>query len=200
MIKKVILSVLICSLALPFVVNAQFNSYDEYGALFPPVRNQSGHGDCWSFAAIGAVEHSMAVKDGYNFSDEGELFSEWHMAAAMNITKDALFEKYTRSHIGGGNRAGAVAYLARSFASGPVKYKDYNKKQYEMYLKDKGLYKMHTLKDKKATLTKALFLTDRDEGSSFISYDKQTKTLTYGKNEAVIEKIKKAVKAFLFFC
>lgn len=197
MIKKVIVGVLICILALPFFVCAQsFNSYDEYGSVFPPVRDQDGHSDCWSFAATGAVEHSMAVKDGADFSGEGKLFSEWHMAAAMNITEDKLFEKYTRSHNEGGNRAGAVAYLARSFSSGPVKYDDYNKNAYEMYLADKRQYKMLTLKSKQATLTKATFLTDRDEGSSFAAYDAKTEKLTYGRNEAVIEKIKAAVKKY----
>ncbi len=196
MIKKVAITVLVCILMLPSsVFGAGFNVYD-LNLPFPPVRDQKSHPDCWSYAAVGAVSHSMVMKDGADFSNEESFFSEWHMAAAMNTAEDGFFEKYTRSHSEGGNRESAVAYLARSFASGPVAYGDYNENVYEMYLNDKSQYKMLTLKKKLATLTRAQFLTKRDEGSSYAKYDAEKNTVTYGKNEAVIDKIKNAVKEY----
>lgn len=198
MIKKVFVTVLVCILILPsFAVCADvFNSYDLYGEVFPPVRNQSGYADCWSYAATGALEHSLAVKDNGDFSAEDSLFSEWHMAAAMNTAREEYFKKYTRSHETGGNRESAVAYLARSFASGPVLYKDFNENEYGMYLADKSRYRLLTLKKKQATLTKAQFLTDRYSGSSYAEYDAVLGRVIYGKNQEVIDKIKDAVREY----
>lgn len=198
MIKKVFVTVLVCILILPsFAVRAEsFNSYDLYKDAFPPVRDQRGYADCWSYAATGAVEHSMAVKDNGDFSTEDALFSEWHMAAAMNTAEDGYFRKYTRSHEAGGNRESAVAYLARSFASGPVLYKAFNENEYNMYLADRSRYKLFTLKKKLATLTSAQFLTDKNEGSSYAEYDVSSGKVIYGKNEEVIDKIKNAVKEY----
>lgn len=198
MIKKVVIAVLICIFAPPFSVFGQgyYNSYEKYANLFPPVREQHGYENCWSFAATGAIEHSMVLKDDADFSEEGSLFSEWHMAAAMNSVEEELFEKYTRSHDVGGNREGAVAYLARSFASGPVSLKDYGEGAYKRYIDNYDGYNMLTLKDKRATLNKAKFLTARDEGSSFCKYDIEKSKPVYGKNEEVIEKIKNAVKEY----
>ena len=198
MIKKVIAAVLvgILTLSFSFSVYAGFNIHDS-NLPFPPVGDQKTFPDCWSYAAMGAVSYSMVMKDNADFSKEENRFSEWHMAAAMNTAQEAFFKRYTRSHEEGGNRAGAVAYLARSFASGPVAYKDYNENAYRLYLSDKSQYKLLTLKKKQATLTKAQFLTGRDEGSSYAKYDAKTKTVTYGKNNEVIEKIKNAVSAAL---
>lgn len=197
MIKKVISAVLICIFALPFSVCAEYyNSQEIYKNVLPSVRDQGGHSDCWSYAAIGAVSYSMAVNDNADFSKEDALFSEGHMSAAINTAEDRLLEKYTRSHDEGGNRAGAVAYLARSRFSGPVLYKDYCDEEYEMYLSGIGSYRMLNVEKKQATLTKAQFLTERDEGSSYASYDKETKTLLYGKNQEVINKIKNAVRLY----
>lgn len=198
MIKKVLSAILICIFALPsYVFATYYNSEDIYGEKFPSVRDQKKFADCWSYAAIGAVEHSMVVNDNADFSDENKVFSEHHMSAAMNVTNDNHFENYTRSHNVGGNRESAVAYLARDFASGPVLYKDYSEAEYEMYLPKKQNYKMLTLEKKQATLTKALFLTDRDEGSSYVTYtiDEENNAVctSYGKNESVINAVKNAV-------
>ncbi len=196
MIKKVVITVLICILALPLVVFGEsFNIYDENLPL-PPVRDQKKYSDCWSYAAIGAVEHSMVMKDRADFSDEKNLFSERHMAAAMNTVEDAFFEKYTRSHKTGGNRESAVAYLARSFASGPVLYEDYNDFMYDMYINDRSKYKLLTLKEKQATMTRAEFLTRKYRGSSYARYDEERNTVIYGKDEEVIDKIKNAVREY----
>ena len=197
MIKKVILAVLVCILALPFSVFAEYyNSCEIYKDAFPPVRDQKEHGDCWSYAAIGALSHSMVVNDNADFSREETLFSEGHMSAAINTASDKLLRKYTRSHDEGGNREGAVAYLARSRFSGPVLYKDYCDEEYEMYLSGITSYGMLNIERKQATLTKAQFLTERDMGSSYVWYNKETKKLVYGKNEEVINKIKNAVRLY----
>lgn len=198
MIKKALVMVLIYILALPYSSFAQYyNSEDLYGDRFPSVRDQKSYADCWSYAAIGAVEHSMVVNDNADFSENDSVFSEHHMSAAMNTAKDNYFQKFTRSHATGGNRESAVAYLARTFASGPVLYKNYPEAQYEMYLSKNESYKMLTLEKKQAMLTKALFLTERDEGSSYVKYSVDQSgnayDITYGKNEEVINKIKNAV-------
>lgn len=196
MIKKVVVTVLICILALPLVVFGEsFNAYDEK-LPFPPVRDQRKDADCWSYAAIGALEHSMVMKDGADFSTEKSLFSEQHMAAAMNTVEDAFWGKYTRSNKSGGNRESAVAYLVRSVASGPVMGKDYNSLSYEMYKADKKRYGFLSLRKKQATLTKAQFLTQKERGSSYARYDEEKNTVVYGKDEEIIDKIKNAVREY----
>lgn len=196
MIKKVVLAVLVCIFAFPFSVCADYyNACDVYKG-FPPVRDQKGHSDCWSYAATGALSHSMVVNDNADFSGGGNLFSEGHMSAAINTTGDKFFEKYTRSHESGGNRAGAVAYLARTRFAGPVLYNHYSDSEYELYLSGLVNYSMLNAEEKQATLTRALFLTEKNEGSSYAKYDKETKKLVYGKNEATIDKIKNAVKLY----
>lgn len=196
MVKKVVVAVLICILALPsFVFAESFNS-DKLNLPFPPVRDQKKNPDCWSVAATGAVEYSMVKKDGADFSREESLFSELHMAAAINRTDKMPYKRFTRSHEAGGNRESAVAYLARSIASGPVLSSDYTERLHGAYIENKALYPMLALFGKRATLTKAQFLTKRDEGSSYALCDDKTGVITYGKNTAVIEKIKKAVKEY----
>lgn len=196
MVKKVIITVLICILALPYFVLAEgYNSYN-LNLPFPPVRDQKKNADCWSFAATGALEHSMVMKDGADFSKEESLFSEWHMASAMNRIDKMPYKRFTRSHTTGGNRESAVAYLARGIASGPVFCTDYGEEAYRAYLENSSLYGVIPLMKKRATLTKAQFLTKRDEGSSFASRDEETGVITYGKRLDVIDKIKKAVKEY----
>ncbi|MBQ6795945.1 MAG: C1 family peptidase [Clostridia bacterium] len=196
MVKKVVVAVLICILALPsFVFAESFNS-DKLNLPFPPVRDQKKNPDCWSFAATDALEHSMVKKDGADFSREESLFSELHMAAAINRIDKMPYKRFTRSHEAGGNRESAVAYLTGSFASGPVLSSDYTESMHKAYLENSSLYRMLPLFKKRATLTKAQFLTKRDEGSSYALCDDKTGVITYGKRTEIIDKIKKAVKEY----
>lgn len=196
MIKRIVAIVLIVILSLPSFVFAEelpicYNTEEVYRGKTPPVRKQAGFFNCWAFAAIGAVEYSMAVNEGVDFSKSENLFSEYHMTAAMTKNHHKYLSKYTRSHKLGGNRETAVAYLARRTASGPVLYNHYKQEEYDLYLNGVFSFEMLFREEKQATLTKARFLTQNQEASSYFKLEDGK--FLYGKDEAVIEKIKQAV-------
>ncbi len=196
MVKRILLMILIVNLSLPCFVFAQglpsyYNSDEVYEDRISPVRKQAGYSNCWAIAAIGAVEYSMAVNDGWDFSKRENLFSEYHIVAAMGKTDDRFFGAYTRGRRIEGNRETAVAYFSRSVLSGPVKYSQYKKEEFDLYKKGIIDFKMLAAEKKQATLTKAKFLTSGDEASSYLNYEDGT--FTYGKNLSVIKSIKEAV-------
>ncbi|MBR5535407.1 MAG: C1 family peptidase [Clostridia bacterium] len=196
MIKKVFASVLICILTLSFCVHAEdyYNSDEVYSELMPRVKDQGKNPDCWSFAAIDAAEHSMAVNEKVSFKDENSGFSPYHMAACMNITKNEAFNAYTRSHTDGGNRESATAYFARGVFSGPVKMREFQKDLYGFYNQKKTDYFLLFPPKKEAYLTRAHFITDKKEGSSYICFGEDG--IEFDKNEGVITRIKDAIKKY----
>ncbi len=193
MIKKAVASVLIGILSLSFCVNAQeyYNSDEVYAHRVPKVKDQGQNPDCWSFAAIDAAEHSMVVNDNASFIEENQGFSPYHMASCMNITSSEPFNIYTRSHTEGGNRESATAYFARGAFSGPVSLYSYPKAFYGFYLAQKKDYHLLFFQKKEAHLTRAHFITDKNEGSSYINFGEDG--ISFGRNEDVISRIKAAI-------
>ncbi len=175
--------------SLPLYYNSSESDFKE---KLPMVRSQRVEGvrylDCWSYASTAALEFSCVFNDYWDFSNNKNLFSEYHMAACMNKTKDEKYLYLTRDKESGGNREMAAAYFSRGIASGPVLVTDFNADSYNQYLKEKNNYSLLLDKEKQLSVTKARFLTKAYEGSSIL-----TDGFKYSKNEPVINKIKEAI-------
>ncbi|MBQ8002259.1 MAG: C1 family peptidase [Clostridia bacterium] len=198
MVKKAIACVLICIRSLSFFAYAAdyYNSDEVYKSVVPSVKDQGQNAICWSFAATDAAEHSMAVNNGWDFSNAMAGFSPYHMVTAMEKGQK-FFENYTRNNPTGGNRESATAYFARGVFSGPVSLTGYGMEEYELYLKTKKGYPLLFFEKKQAQLLKALFITDETQTSSRLEYtidnEGNVKDVSYVKNDEVIQKIKAAV-------
>lgn len=181
--------------------------------FFPDIRNQGKDGDCWAFAAIAAGEYSSALNNGKKYKNEKSLWSEYHMAAAMNATNDERYKTFTHinsnGEVHGGNREMATAYLTRAQAAGPVLLSDFGLSDYQKYTAEEGGvvdesksrldYSVLLGKDRVMTLTQADYITDTDEGSSVLEWDLNEdgnlyiNNIKYHLNDEVISTVKRAI-------
>ncbi len=197
---------------LPSKYNVETDSGID-SAAFPRVRNQGKDGDCWAFAAIAAGEYSTALNNGKKYDNENNLWSEYHMAAAMNVTYDEQYKNFTlinsNGETHGGNREMASAYLTRTLSAGPVLLKDFDLNNYQSYTgenddaADTGNgrqdYSVLLGKDRVMTLTQANYITDAEHGSSVLEWNlsKDGKlyinNIKYHLNDEVINTVKQAI-------
>lgn len=205
MMKKVCIILLMCVLLLPLNICAEelpeyYNSESlTYMLRLPPIRDQKMYPDCWTYAALAAVEYSAVVRDYMDFSIEENLYSEHHMAASINSTNDIEFYEYTRDSESGGNREAAMAYMTRSVAAGPVKLKSFTNEDYDRYLTDRADYSVLLEAEKEAVLTKAHYITSGNESSSVLEFDYTASgpaNVRYYKNAEAIEKLKRAIISY----
>lgn len=177
----------------------KYNSETDSGidkSYFPPVRNQDKNGNCWAFASTAALEYADSVKNKKSHSSENMLFSEYHMAASVNLTNDESYKKYTSLISSGGNREGAAGYMSRGVAAGPVMLSDFTLSDYNAYSESKSDYSVLTTKDRLAYLKEADFITEAYNGSSCLEWDIESGSVTnlrYKKNTDTINKIKSAI-------